>query len=208
VLRNAALLLTLLPFVSPPAAAQDEFELEDTVAIVVVDRDLVAHAAGGGARKLRLEVGERLIWQGSRGRIGFAVSDRRLLGFRAGTGWSQLALRVTESPTADPELSTRIALFVTSQRAIAFDGRWHEEGIGPQETLQTTSVGSAAALVVTRRRALALSPSSGRFVAAKLGIHETVETARTVASSAEITTSKRVLFFSGASWTEQKRTRY
>ena len=61
---------------------------------------------------------------------------------------------------------------------------------------------------MTRRRALGLSPSSGRFVATKLGIHETVETARTVASSAEVTTSKRVLFFSGASWTEQKRSLY
>lgn len=204
-LRNAALLLTLLLSVSPSRAGQDEFELEDTVAIVVVDRDLMAHAAGGGARKLRLEVGERLIWHGARGRIGFAVSDRRLLGFHGRTGWSQLARRVTEASTAGPELGTRIALFVTSQRAIAFDGQWHEEALGPQEGLHTTSVGSAAALVVTRRRALGLSPSSGRFVAAKLGIHETVETARTVASSAEVTTSKRVLFFSGASWTEQKR---
>ena len=122
-LRTASLLLTPLLFVSPSGAGQDEFELEDTVAIVVVDRDLVAHAAGGGARKLRLEVGERLIWHGARGRIGFAVSDRRLLGFHGRTGWSQLARRVTEASTAGPELGTRIALVAASLRAVARGGR-------------------------------------------------------------------------------------
>jgi hypothetical protein len=210
-LRNVARilgLLCLLALASPAAAQRDEFELEDTVAVVSIDRELIAHTPDRGSSKRRLELGERLIWHGARGRIGFAVTDRRVFGFDSRSGWSDRRLRVAEASPARPKLSSRIALFVTSQRAIAFDGHWREEPIGPQEGVHTAAVGSGAALVVTNRRALALSPASREFVALKLGVHEIVETARTVASSAEVTTSKRVLFFSGASWSEQKRSLY
>jgi hypothetical protein len=204
-LRNAAAVLVLLVLATGARADLDEFELEDTVAIVVVDRELVAHAVGRGSSKLRLEPGERLIWHGSSGRIGFVVTDRRILGFHRSTGWSDRRLLIGEASPARPELGPRIALFVTSQRAVAYDGHWRQEAIGPQEGLFSAEVGSGAALVVTSRRALALSSISGQFVAAELGIHERIESARTISSSAEVTTSKRVLFFSGASWTVQDR---
>jgi len=210
-LRIALLPLILLLSVALPSGAQrNDFELEDTVAIVVLDRELVAHGANRGSSRLRLEIGERLIWHGASGRIGFVVTDRRVLAFRSGFGWSDRRLRVAESSPGRAKLGTRIALFVTSQRAIAFDGHWREESIGPQEGLYASSVGSGAALVVTNRRALGLSPNSGRFVATKLEIHETIEAAETLGSTAQVTTSKRVLFFSGpsASWSEERRTQF
>lgn len=204
-LRNAAPVLALLACATGAQADLDEFEIEDTVAIVVVDRELVAHALGRGSSKLRLEPGERLIWHGASGRIGFVVTDRRVLGYHRTTGWSDRRLLIGEASPSRPELGPRIALFVTSQRAIAYDGHWCQETIGPQEGIFSADVGSGAALVVTNRRALALSTGSSRFVETELGIHERIERARTVASSAEVTTSKRVLFFTGASWTEQER---
>ena len=206
-LRNAALLLALLAIAPAAPAQRDVFELEDTVTVVVVGRELVAHAVNRGSSKLRLETGERLIWSGASGRIGFAVTDRRVLGFHRSTGWSERRLRIAEASPQRPELGPRLALFVTSKRAIAYDGHWREESIGPQEGVFTAEVGTAAALVVTNRRALGISPRSG-FVPVKLHIHERIETARTVAASAEVTTSQRVLFFSGSAWTEQRRSLY
>lgn len=203
-------LLLVLALVSPATAGRDQFELEDTVAIVVLDRELVAHATDRGSSRLRLEVGEQLVWHGARGRIGFALTDRRLLGYSRVSGWTDRRLRVAEHVPDRAQLGSRIALFVTSQRAIAYDGQWREAAIGPQEAFRSSSVGSGAALVVTNRRALGLSPGSGGFVAAKLDIHERVESATTLASSAQITTSRRVLFFSGpsGSWTEQRRSKF
>jgi hypothetical protein len=202
-LRNAAALVMMLICAGVSHAQRDEFELEDTISIVVIDRELLANAANGGSSKLRLEVGERVIWSGARGRIGFVLTDRRVLGFHRRTGWSARQLRVAEVTPSRPQMSTRLALFVTSLRAIVFDGHWREESIGPQERVRTVSAGSGAALVVTNRRALGLSPGSSGFVAVELRIHETVEDARAVASSAEVRTSQRVLFFNG-SWSEER----
>ena len=112
-LRNAVLVLALLAVASSAAGDHDEFELEDTVAIVSLDRELVAHTPARGSSKQRLQLGERLIWHGARGRIGFAVTDRRVFGFHSRSGWSSRRLRVAEASPARPELGSRIALFVT-----------------------------------------------------------------------------------------------
>lgn len=206
--RNVALSMALLLSLAASRVLAEGFELEDTVSVVFLDRELVAHAASGRTSRLRLEVGEKLVWQGARGRIGFAVSNRRVFGFRTTTGWSARSLRSGEVSPSRPQLGPRLALFVTSQRALAYDGRWHEESIGPQEAVSQVSAGSRVALVVTNRRALGVAPGAVGFVAAPIGVHEKLESARTIASSAEVTTTKRLLFFSGpaGNWTEQDRT--
>ena len=208
--RNVALSVALVLCLAGSRVLAQGFELEDTVSVRFVDRELVAHAATGRTSRLRLEVGEKLVWQGARGRIGFAVSNRRVFGFRATTGWSARSLRSGEVSPSQPALGPRLALFVTSQRALAYDGQWHRESIGPQERVVQASVGSRVALLVTNRRALGVAPGAVGFVPTPLGIHEKLESARTIASSAEVTTTKRLLFFSGpgGNWTEQDRTRH
>jgi hypothetical protein len=208
--RKSALCLGLFVAALAAMASAEGFELEDTVSVVAIDRDLVAHGANGRTSKLRLELGERLRWSGSRGRIGFAVSNRRVFGFRATRGWSERALRAGEVSPDRPEIGPRLALFVTSQRAFAYDGQWREESIGPQEVVSRSSVGSRVALVVTSRRALGVAAGGPGFVPVRLGIHERIESARTLASSAELTTSQRLLFYSGSGggWSERDRTRY
>jgi len=206
--RTATLVLALTVGLAAALVRAQQYELEDTVSVIALDRELVAHAADGRTSKLRLEVGERLQWHGARGRIGFAVSDRRVFGFRQTSGWSPRDLRVGEASPSRPELGPRLALFVTSQRAMAFDGQWVQDSIGPQEVVSHTSVGSRVALVVTQRRALGVAPGGAGFVSVPLRIHEEVESVRTAASSGEITTRRRLLFFSGpgGSWTERTRT--
>ena len=206
--RTAALVLALTVGLAGVLARAQPYELEDTVSVISLDRELVAHAANGRTSKLRLEVGERLRWHGARGRIGFAVSDRRVFGFRQTSGWTARDLRVGEVSPSRPELGPRLALFVTSQRAIAFDGQWVQDSIGPQEVVSHTGVGSRVALVVTQRRALGVAPGGAGFVSTPLQIHEDVESVRTTASSGEITTRRRLLFFSGpgGSWSERTRT--
>ena len=208
--RKSALVWGLCAVALASPAGAEGFELEDTVSVVAIDRNLVAYGANGRTSKLRLELGERLRWSGSRGRIGFAVSNRRIFGFRANRGWSERTLRSGEISPDRPEIGPRLALFVTSQRAFAYDGQWREESIGPQEVVSRSSVGSRVALVVTSRRALGVSPGGAGFVPIRLGIHERIESARTLASGAELTTSQRLLFFSGAGagWSERDRTRY
>ena len=204
----AALTLALIAGLASGPVRAEQYELEDTVSVVAIDRELIAHAANGRTSKLRLEVGERIRWHGARGRIGFAVSNRRVLGFRQTTGWTALDLRVGEVSTLPPGLGPRLALLVTTQRAIAFDGQWAQDSIGPQEVVSHARVGSRVALVVTQRRALGVAPGGAGFVPVSLQIHEGVESVRTMAGSGEITTRRRLLFFSGpgGSWSERPRT--
>ena len=63
--RVVALTLVLIAGFDVGPGRAEQYELEDTVSVVAIDRELVAHAANGRTRKLRLEVGERLRWHGA-----------------------------------------------------------------------------------------------------------------------------------------------
>jgi len=186
-----------------------ESAVEDTVIVRVLDRELVGvDAIGRGSVVLRLDPGERVLSYDARGRIGVAVTNRRLLAFSTKSGWTERRLRIAEASPARADVDARVALFVTSQRAIGFDGHWREEIFSPQEAVQRSSLASSTALVVTNRRALGLSPASGGFVSIALRVHENIEDARAIATLAEVTTSQRVLVFRAldGSWQEEKRT--
>lgn len=203
-------LLALAP-PAPDARATSDVEsaIEDTVIVRVLDREVVGvDAVARGSSSLRLDPGERLLSHEARGRIGIVVTNRRLLGFSAKSGWTERRLRIAESTPSRADVDARLALFLTSQRAIGFDGHWREEVLSPQEAVQRSSLASSTALVVTNRRAMGLSPASGGFVSIPLRVHEDVEQARAVATLAEVTTSQRVLVFSAGdgTWTEELRT--
>ena len=190
------------------AQLDPETSLEDVVVLRVLGREVVAlDGLGGGSRKLRLEVGESVVWSGAQGRIGVVLTNRRALGVRRGTGFRELRLRTSEQLPPKVDVGDRLAAFATSKRVLAFDGSWTFEDIGPTEQLQLLRVGSGAVLALTTRRALGLSATSSGFVETRLQVQERIENAQAGAGLAEVTTSRRVLLFSGRPgiWTEEKR---
>ncbi|RIL06852.1 MAG: hypothetical protein DCC71_05130 [Proteobacteria bacterium] len=205
--------LLLLLCAAPAFPDRDTGVLAPLLEVQVLDRELVAiDAEGGGQRTERLERGERVLYTRSQGRVGVAVTDRRLLavGTRSGA-WQQARYRKDEAPPADVELGDRVALVLMATRAVGFDGGSRnlvESTLGPRESVLDTAVGQNVALVVTDRRALGLSSDRGGFFEVRLRSGEKIESVTALANHGTLQTSQRLLTFRGAtaSWEERRRT--
>jgi hypothetical protein len=214
-LRRGCLPFLLALAVGAAAAAQDRgaFPLEDRLQLLVQPRSILSiDGETGGQREEPLELGEQVRAQAVDGRVGFAVTDRRILAIAAGSGSFQEARFARgESLSAPGALGDRVALFVTNRRVIGFDGgsgNLVESRLGPRERVQRTAVSNSVAVVKTGRRALGLSPFRGGFFEVSLGLDED-GAASLVASGdvATLTTSERILTFRAAtgSWEERRR---
>ena len=216
-LRGASLfcVLALGVIAANPSAAQlvgpDDVELADVIEVQLLGRDLHAYdGVSSGRMTIRLELGERVLFQHTSGRIGIVLTDRRALGVAPGTGWREARYRFAEKRSDSGVLGDRVALVLTSQRALAFNaefGSWFEVSIGPTEVVKTAKVGPSTAVIVTDRRSLGISPNSGGFIEIDMRIHERVEGVRTLSGVATVTTSQRVLIFQGtnARWVSARR---
>ncbi len=190
-----------------------EVELADVIELDLVGRDLFAYdLLGTRTPGLRLQIGETVRWMRSSGRVGIVVTDRRLLAItNANEVWQEIRLRARESRPDRAWLGKRVALVVTSQRALGYDsesGRWLEIDVGPNETVRDVRVGAQTGLVLTDRKAYGLSPGVGSFVSTPMSIQERIEGLRIGTNMAEISTSRRVLVFRSpiGTWTESRRT--
>lgn len=197
-----------------PAHAQSDptVPLADLIEVLVIGRELVAVDAGSGGRlQERLNVGEELLWTGARGAIGVALTDERFLAVTTRSAeWQERRYRRTESPVQKALLGDRVALVLTGERALAFDGgsgNVVEGRLGPGESVVEARVGENVVVVVTSRRALGLSPQAGGFFAQPLGLRERVEGVSARANLATVTTDRRILVFQGpiGNWTESRR---
>jgi hypothetical protein len=207
--------LGFLLFAATPAHAQrnlaGELVLEDSIAVEIIDRDILAFDLEGSGRLLeRLELGEEVLFTGSRGRVAVVLTDRRMLGATPRSGsWRAERYRLSELPQEAAWISQSLALVITGERALAFfgTGHWVEQSIGPREAIVTTRIGPAAGVVVTDRRALGISSDTGGFFETKLRLNEDIESVKALASIVTITTSQRILLFKGPSgtWIEHKR---
>jgi hypothetical protein len=204
------LLLAALP-ASRLSAGPADVPLEDLLQIVVTSRELLAiDAEGGGDTPERLELDERVLWSTSRGRVGVALTDRRMLAVGTGSAaWQSTRYLRGESRPHHAELGDRVALITTDRRILGFNGgsgNLVEQSIGPRERVLRTSVSANLALVVTDRRALALSPFSGGFFEAPLRLGESVLRLVTSSDVATLTTSHRLLVFRGraGAWSERR----
>jgi hypothetical protein len=192
-------------------AVLDQVVLEDAIAVEILDRNVVAFdLQGSGRLKFRLDLDEQVLWSGARGQIAIVLTSRRLLGATPrSAAWQVERYRLNETPPPAAQLSQRLAVAVTSQRVLGFfgNGTWTEIGLGLREIVVDTQVGPGTAVVVTNRRALGLSSSSGGFFETGLQIREEIASVRTLSSIATITTSHRTLVFKGPSgrWTSEKR---
>ena len=211
--RLAFPLLVCLAFLlALPAAARpgEDSPLSPLLEVQVLGRQLLAiDSESGGQRSERLERGEVVLYTRSQGRVGIAVTNRRLLAVATLSGsWQEARYRHGEKPPADVEIGDRVALALMQTRAVGFDGGSHnlvESGIGPRETVVDSAVGPNVAVIVTDRRALGLSADRGGFFDVRLRVGEHIDSLSAFANHATLTTSERLLTFRGgdASWEER-----
>jgi hypothetical protein len=203
-------LVLLHPVSTRSAPPGRDVPLSDVLQIVVLQRQLLAiDAESGGQREEDLERGERVVWHASRGRVGVVLTDRRMLAVATRSGaWQEARYRAGETLLRDPTLGDRVALIMTTKRAIGFDGgsgNLVEQSIGPRESVLTGVVGENVAVVITDRRAMGLSPFVGGFFEAKLRLGERINDVAPTANLVTIATSHRLLLFrsTSGSWEER-----
>ena len=211
---RAAAALALMLLLSGPALAQEgrgAFPLEDRLQLLVRPHSLLAiDGKTGGEREQSLELGEQVLAQGSDGRVGFAVTDRRILAIAVGSGaFQQASFGRGESLATPVALGDRVALFVTNRRVIGFDGgsgNLVETRLGVRENVRRTAVADSVAVVTTTRRALGLSPFRGGFFEVPLGLDETEPELSASSNVATLVTGSRILIFRAATgdWEERR----
>ncbi len=213
--RTGAVLAGLVLLSIPLARAQldpEEVELDDVIAVELVDRDLLAFdLLSNASPSVRLELGETLVFSEAQGRVAVAITDRRVLAASPGSaGWREVRYRVHENGPTSAFMGTRVALIVSDKRALGFDGDgglWIQADFGPNERPGSARVGAGTAVVLTNRRAIGLSPDNRRFTETKLAIHENVSGIKVRSNMATVSTDRRLLVFRAPSgvWTEQRR---
>ncbi|MEE2679522.1 MAG: hypothetical protein VX546_13155 [Myxococcota bacterium] len=213
-MRRVLFLLLLVVGAGTAAAAPPSLQvpLSDVLEVFLLDRDLIAvDAESGGQLSVPLRLKETLAWSGARGRVGVAITDQRILAAAVGSAAWQVAAR--QRGEVLPEralLGDRVALIVTSNRAIGFDGgsgNLVETSLGLRERVVDVAVGENAGVVVTDRRALGLSPVAGGFFPIKLDLEERIESVQASANLVNVTTNRRVLLFRTPTGTWEERIR-
>jgi hypothetical protein len=210
-----SLLLASVLSLALPAAAQspDETPLLDVLEVMVLDRNLVAiDAETGGQRTLPLRLDERVLWKGARGRVGVVFTDQRLAAVAVeSAAWQQSGWHRGETLPERAVLGDRVALVITSDRAVGFNGATGnllESRLGLNERVLSAHAGANVAVVVTDRRALGLSPLVGGFFSTKVFLEERLESVEAGGNLATVTTDRRVLVFRTptGTWEERRRT--
>ena len=217
--RKVALALMAMALATPLAAApetaprHDETPLADLLEVIVTGREVLAvDARGGGATTISLRLEETVLWTDSRGKVGVVLTDRRvLLVATRSAAWQQVSYQQAELPPKDALLGDRVALVVTSRRALGFNGESGnlvEYRLGPQEAVLAARVGESIAVVVTDRRAFGVSPFAGGFFEISVLLNERLESVNADSNLATVTTDRRVLIFRApsGSWEERRRT--
>ncbi len=212
-MRPSGLSTTLALFLglTAVAPAQPGVQIEDRVDILQTERRLIAvDAEGRAVSELDLELGEKVVAVGSKGRLGVASTSTRLLGFRSGApNWVELRYRISESPTERLHLEERVALVALPDRIVALTASsksWLELVLSPGEHTERVFSDSNLGAVVTSRRAIALSDRTA-FVEIGLSPREQIETVSTSDSSISLVTQRRLLFYRAGSarWVERPR---
>ena len=209
--RSLAAALAALLLAAAAAAREFNSPLSPLLEVQVVGRQLMAiDAETGGELAMRLERDETVLYTRSQGSVGVVVTDRRLLAAATRSGsWQEARYRNGEIAPVDVELGDRVALALMRTRAVGFDGTSHnivESTIGPRERVVDTAVGPNVAMVVTDRRAIALSAQRGGFFEVSLRVGETFHSVTAFANHATLQTSQRLLIFRGpgATWEEKR----
>jgi len=200
---------------SSPASAQGvagEVPLADVLEILVIDREMLAiDAAGGGQTTARLRLDETVLWKGARGKVGVIITDQRILAVASQSGsWQETDYRRKEQRPESALLGERVALVITSERVLGFNGgsgNLVEYRLGPREKVLAARVGENVGVVATDRRALGLSPFQGGFFSIALNLGDQFEAISAESNLATLTVPRRSLIFRATTGTWDERSR-
>jgi hypothetical protein len=217
-MRISLLILSAILAVQSTASAElplfpEQFERADIIAIERDGHELFGFDSVTGRRaRVRLEIGETVLFEQARGRIGLVLTDRRALGIGAGTGFQEFRYQLREEPPAFGLVEDQVALVITPKRVLGFlgtRGGWVDEQFSPNERVQALRVGAAVGVVTTNRRALGLGTQGRHFVAEKLRVKEELESISAQDTLATVRTNRRILVFGSprSSWVVQDRRR-
>ena len=177
--------------------------------LIVLEREIVAvDGLSGVDIREALELGERVLYAEARGRVGVALTDRRVLAVAVRSGaWQETRYRRGEPPPEGAFLGEQVALVVTTKRALGFDGgsgNLVERSLGPREQVLAADASGAVGVIVTDRRALGVSPFAGGLFETKLRVEETLEGLAATGNFATVRTSRRLLTFQAltGAWVE------
>ncbi|HYC57634.1 MAG TPA: hypothetical protein VEL28_22060 [Candidatus Binatia bacterium] len=181
----------------------DPFDLRplpDLLEVVVRNSELLAVTGfTGGALRESLGVREEVLWLGTRGRVAVAITDERVLAATPDSPrWAEVWLRPSEDHPSQALMGDRVALIVTDQRVIGFEGvsgALVQAEISPRERVVRAVADVNVAVVVTNKRALGLAALRGGFFETDLGVREKLESLSMRASHASVTTQDRLLIF-------------
>jgi len=208
-------ILLALAAVPAPSRAQDvagSVPLADVLEILVVDRELLAiDAAGGGQTVARLRLHENVLWKGARGKVGVIITDQRVLAVATQSGsWQEIDFGRTETRPESALLGERVALAITSERVLGFNGgsaNLVEYRLKPRERVLIARAGDNVGVVVTDRRALGLSPFLGGFFAVSLALGDPIESVTADSNLATLTSGRQLLIFRATTGTWEERPR-
>ena len=209
---TALWLVAAAPLARSRPITGDQVPLADLLEVLLIDRNLLAiDARHGGEISERLQLDESVLWLGARGKIGVAITTRRILAVATGSGsWQEASYQKSEQPPAAPVLGDRVAIVLTNRRAIGVDGgsgNLVEYRLLPKERVVVSQVGANVAVVVTDRSAFGLSPQKGGFFPVRLSAAERVESITASSNVATLTTDRRVLIFRTPTGTWEERSR-
>lgn len=198
------------PSYEPPRSYRSN-SVPDSIDIQMVENELIGIVEGRNEYSIDLDLGERIVWRGTRGTVGAVLTENRILALsRVSRGWAELALKLNESDKPEsitPLISDFLVLMVTDRRIIGFDsqrGRWVQQSVPIHDRIVNSHINSHVAAVITSKRIFAWAWGSIDFKEQRLRRSETIQYVDTRPHTVTVGTDRRLLVFKsgGGGWRE------
>ena len=171
----------------------------DSVDVQHIDGELIAVRDGATTTRLRLEPREKVRWTASRGTVGAALTNKRLLGVSLrSSGWRTLRLTDGERLVLDASLGGNLLVAATQRRILAFHGTtgvWSEVRFSPGEGVEESAAGDQVAVVLTNQRAVGFAASRSDSRSLRFDVHESRAVLRVLSTVATVLTERRLLTY-------------
>lgn len=169
---------------------------------VLKDKIIGVNAAQGGTVIERLLLGEIVLRSGADGLVGFAWTNRRILGFSArSNAWIIRRFNPGENVRGGVKLGDQVVLTVTNLGAYALSPlflNWSTAPFMAGEFPMRFEVSNNLGLVVTARRVLGFSSSSGRWSILNLLAGEKINEVAVADLTATVQTDRGLLIFNAS----------